>query len=165
MKSIGQCAFYGCYSTYASALALPSALTSIGSTAYYNCYSLKTLAIPSALASIGDYAFAGCRALSSIADYRLTAQTTYGNTFGNAAGTGSAAYTGYNTRGSNVLSVYWATTGYDSGYWADPLQDPDKCGFNVQYFDPEHASWCTVSFDARCCGEINGSRTGQKTVG
>ena len=121
VKSIGNYAYYYCYSAYASALALPSALTSIGSYAYQYCYNLKTLSIQSALTSIGDYAFAGCRALSSIVDYRLTAQTTYGSTFGNAAGTGTTAYTGYNTHGSNVLSIYWAADGYDSSYWLEIL--------------------------------------------
>lgn len=117
------------------------------------------------MTSIGNYAFAGCRALSSIADYRLTAQTVSQYTFGSAAGTGNTAYTGYNTRGSNDLGIYWDATGYDSGYWLDPLQNQDKCGFNIKYLDPEHASWCTVAFDARCCGEIDGSRTAQKQIG
>lgn len=132
-------------------------MTSLGTYVYINCYSLKALSIPSGLTSIGDYAFAGCYVLSSIVDYRLTAQTAYSNTFGNTTGTGSTAYTGYSTRGSNVLSVYWDATGYESGYWVDPLQEPDKCGYNIQYIDPEHASWCSVEFDARCCGTVGGS--------
>jgi len=157
VKSIGIYAFSGCYSSYASALTLPSVLTSFGDGVYQNCYSLKTLSIPSGLTSISNYAFSGCRALSSITDYRLTAQTTYSITFGNATGTGNTAYTGYNTRGSNVLSVYWDATGYETGYWLDPLQDPDKCGYSIQYIDPERASWSSVEFDARCCGAVGGS--------
>lgn len=131
VKSIGNSAFYYCYSSYASALALPSALTSIGTYAYQYCYSLKTLSIPSGLTSIGDNAFSGCRSLSAIVDTRLTAQTVGANTFGSSTGTGNTAYAGYNTRGSNVLSIYWAATGYDSGYWLDPLQNADKCGYSI----------------------------------
>lgn len=46
-------------------------------------------------------------------------------------GTGNTAYTGYNTRGNNVLSVYWDATGYETGYWLDPLQVPNKCGYSI----------------------------------
>jgi len=89
------------------------------------------LSIPSSLTAVNAYALAGCYKLSSIVDYRLTAQTAYDGTFGYSTGTGSTAYTGYSTRGSNVLSVYWAATGYDISRWLDPLQDPDKCGYNI----------------------------------
>ena len=135
VKSVGSYAYQNCYSTHASALTLPSALTSIGTNAYQYCYNLKTLEIPSSVTSIGNMAFSGCRALSSITDYRLTAQTVGANTFGSAAGTGTTAYTGYSTRGSNKLRIYSAATGYDTSYWLDPLQNADKCGFNVEYID------------------------------
>ena len=165
VKTIGSYAFYSCYSTYASALALPSALTSISTYAYQYCYSLKTLSIQSALTSIGDYAFAGCRLLSTIVDSRLTAQMTGANSFGNAAGTGTTTYIGYNTRGNNILCVYWAADGYSSGQWLDPLQNANKCGFNIQYIDPENALWCTVDFDARACGLIGSSRLSSMQFG
>lgn len=148
VKSIGDYAFRDCYSAYASALVLPSALTSIGTYAYWNCYSLKELEIPSGLTAIGNYALAGCRALSSIIDRRLTAQTVGADTFGDATGTGNTAYTGYNTRGSNVLCAYAAAEGYDTGYWLDPLQNADKCGFNMQYIDPENLRYCEITFNA-----------------
>ena len=111
---------------------LPSQLTSIGSYAYQGCYSLKTLDIPSSLTVLNDYAFAGCYNLSSIVDRRLTAQTVYSNTFGNtASNNASNGYTGYATHGSNILYTYAAATGYDDGYWYDPLQNTTKCGFNA----------------------------------
>ena len=47
-------------------------------------------------------------------------------------------YTGYSTRGNNVLSIYADAEGYDQGQWLDPLQNPDKCGFSIQYIDPEN---------------------------
>lgn len=128
---------------------LPSSLTSVGSYAYQGCYSLKTLDIPSSLTVLNDYAFAGCYNLSSIVDRRLTAQTTYANTFGSTASNNeSNGYTGYATHGSNILCTYAAATGYDDGYWNDPLQNTTKCGFNTQYIDPENVHWCTIVFDA-----------------
>lgn len=135
VKRIESQAFYYCGNAYASALALPSALTSLGTYAYQYCYSLKELEIPSGLTAIGNYAFAGCRSLSSITDYRLAAQAVGAVTFGNAAGTGYNAYAGYSTRGSNKLRIYSTATGYDTSYWLDPLQNADKCGFSIEYID------------------------------
>jgi len=110
-------------------------LTALGTYAYQYCYNLKELEIPSGLTAIGNTAFAGCRSLSSITDYRLTAQTVGAATFGNSTTIGTATYVGYSTRGSNKLRIYSAATGYDTGYWLDPLQNADKCGFNVEYID------------------------------
>ena len=129
VKSIGSYAFHYNYSANATDLNLPSQLTSLGTYAYQYCYNLKNLTIPSTLTSIGDYAFAGCYRLSSIIDNRLTSQTVGVNTFGNTTGTSNTAFTGYQTRGNNKLSVYVAATGYDESYWNDPLQNPDKGGF------------------------------------
>lgn len=86
-------------------------------------------------------------------------------TFGQNTGTNNTTYTGYNTRGSNILSIYWAAAGYETGYWLDPLQNQDKCGYSIQYIDPEHASWCNVTFDARCCGTIDSQREYSKQYG
>ena len=161
-KFIGNYAFQNCRAAQASALMLPSSLTSVGSYAYQGCYSLKTLDIPSSLTVLNDYAFAGCYNLSSIVDRRLTAQTTYENTFGNTASNNSSAgYTGYATHGSNILCTYAAATGYDNGYWNDPLQNPTKCGFNAQYIDPENLRYCTILFDA---GEGSVSETSRQIV-
>lgn len=127
---------------------LPSQLTSIGSYAYQGCNNLKSLNIPENLQTIGDYAFAGCYQISSIIDKRLTAQTVSTNTFGNTTGTVTNAYTGYQTKGNNILSTYFAATGYDENIWNDPLQNPDKCGFIQQYIDPENVAYHTITFDA-----------------
>ena len=161
-RYIGNYAFQNCRATQTSALMLPRSLTSVGSYAYQGCYSLKNLDIPSSLTVLNDYAFAGCYNLSSIVDHRLTAQTTYANTFGNtASNNASNGYTGYATRGSNILCTYVAATGYDDGYWNDPLQDPIKCGFNIQYIDPENLRYCTIYFDA---GEGTVSETTKQIV-
>lgn len=141
---------------------LPSQLTSIGSYACQGCINLKSLDIPSTLTVLNDYAFAGCYNLSSIVDRRLTAQATYTNTFGNtASNNASNGYTGYATHGSNILCTYAAATGYDDGYWNDPLQNTTKCGFNRQYIDPENLRYCIISFDA---GEGTVSETSRQVV-
>ena len=146
---VGEYAFQNCRAAQASALTLPNSLTYVGSYAYQGCYNLKTLDIPGSLTVLHNYAFAGCYSLSSIVDRRLTAQTTYANTFGNTASNdASNGYTGYATHGSNILCTYAAATGYDNGYWNDPLQNTTKCGFNVSYIDPENVHWCTIVFDA-----------------
>lgn len=149
VRYIGNYAFQNCRAFQASALALPSSLTSLGSYAYQGCYRLKQLEIPSALTVINDYAFAGCYGLSSIVDYRLTAQNVYSSTFGNnASNNASNGYAGYNSRGNNILCTYVAANGFDDGYWSDPLQNSAKCGFNLQYIDPENLKYCNVVFDA-----------------
>jgi hypothetical protein len=53
----------------------------------------------------------------------------YADTFGNT----TDAYTGRNTynTGTNVIYVPSNAKGYNSGYWADPLQSADKCGFTL----------------------------------
>ena len=48
----------------------------------------------------------------------------------------------------SLKSLTKTATGYDDGYWNDPLQEPTKCGFNIQYIDPENLRYCTISFDA-----------------
>lgn len=51
------------------------------------------------------------------------------NTFGNTI----FDYTGKNTHntGENTLYVPAGATGYDKGYWLDPLQNAEKCGFTL----------------------------------
>ena len=62
--SIGNYAFYGCYSL--ASLTIPSGITSIGQYAFYNCYSLISITIPSEVTSIGGSAFYYCYSLASI---------------------------------------------------------------------------------------------------
>ena len=140
---------------------LPSQLTSIGSYAYQGCSNLKSLNISENLQTIGDYAFAGCYQISSIVDKRLTAQTVGANTFGSSTGTSNTAFTGYQTKGNNILSTYFSVTGYDENAWDDPLQNPDKCGFVQQYIDPENVVSCTITFDA---GIGNVSETSRSVI-
>lgn len=57
--------------------------------------------------------------------------TTNSNSFGSS----NTTYTGRNTynTGENILYVPQGATGYDVGYWLDPLQNSDKCGFVISY--------------------------------
>jgi hypothetical protein len=64
VTSIGNYAFYGCYSL--TSITIPSLVTSIGANAFYTCYSLTSITIPSGVTSIGNYAFYGCYSLTSI---------------------------------------------------------------------------------------------------
>ena len=63
-------------------------------------------------------------------------------------GTGSTTYTGYITRGSNKLRIYSTATGYDSSYWLDPLQNANKCGFNIEYIDAGHSDTIVTYSDS-----------------
>ncbi len=60
-----------CIETTSGALTIPSKLggypvTSIGESAFYNCYSLTSIAIPHGVTSIREYAFARCDSLTSV---------------------------------------------------------------------------------------------------
>lgn len=69
--------------------------------------------------------------------YLTTAPTLYSNTFHtyvyHSDGTKESVYTGGNTAstGENTLYVPADATGYDTGYWLDPLQNAEKCGFTL----------------------------------
>ena len=56
----------------------------------------------------------------------------------NAFGDSTDTYTGYNTK-PNVLKIPTGATGYDTGYWSDPLQNSSKCGFTIEVMAPPYA--------------------------
>ena len=64
VTSIGQYAFYTCYSL--SSIVIPDSVTSIEMYAFNNCYSLSSIVIPDRVTSIEMYAFNNCYSLSSI---------------------------------------------------------------------------------------------------
>jgi hypothetical protein len=72
---------------------------------------------------------ASCPSLKTIIMPFKTAPKTAG--FGDK----ETNYTGKNTRdtGENVLYVPAGATGYNTDYWLDPLQNPEKCGFTISY--------------------------------
>lgn len=72
----------------------------------------------------------------------------YAGTFGTTASNSSTGYTGYASKGNNILCTYVVAKGYEDGYWADPLQNAAKGGFGLSYIDPENLKYCQVTFDA-----------------
>ena len=64
IKSIGNYAFYGCYSL--ASINIPDSVTSIGHYVFQNCYALAFINIPDSVTSIGTNTFIACRSLASI---------------------------------------------------------------------------------------------------
>ena len=64
VTSIGQSAFYDCYSL--ASITIHNGVTSIGASTFYNCYSLSSITIPDGVTSIGASTFYNCFSLSSI---------------------------------------------------------------------------------------------------
>ena len=83
VKSIGDNAFYGCYSM--TSVTTPDGLTSIGDYAFYGCSGLTSIYIPHGVMSIGDYAFYNCGGLEAvhITDLAAWCAINTSNTVGN----------------------------------------------------------------------------------
>ena len=127
LTNIGERAFYNCKSL--ASIVIPEGVTSIGEQAFQLCSRLTSVTIPSSVTSIKRNTFIECPSLSSITCLRTTAPYANYNAFGSSA----SNYTGRNTynTGQNMLYVPQGATGYDSGYWLDPLQNAEKCGFTL----------------------------------
>ena len=93
-----------------------------------------------------DSTFYGCSALKTIIVPWKDALAAASNTFGTA----TSNYTGRNTynTGENKFLVPLGATGYDSGYWLDPLQNASKCGFTLEYtYEPTECTSLTITAD------------------
>ncbi len=64
VTSIGNSAFYGCYSL--TSVTIPDSVTSIGDSAFYDCDSLTSVTIPDSVISIGSSAFSCYTSLTSV---------------------------------------------------------------------------------------------------
>ena len=64
VRSIGDCAFYGCSGL--TKLTLPNSVRSIGDGAFAYCSGLTELTLPDSVACIGDFAFSLCSGLTEL---------------------------------------------------------------------------------------------------
>ena len=108
---------------------LPKNLTNIPNNCFNSCRALASIEIPGGVSEIGYTSFYGCVALKHILIHSQEAPTVADNSFGG----GSSSYVGRNTysTGENILEVPAGATGYDTGYWLDPLCNASKCGFTL----------------------------------
>ena len=109
---------------------IPDSISAIGDETFRNCSCLMNLTIGSNVLSIGRFAFYNCISLSSINSKPIVAPYCgYYDTFGDYVD----CYVGRNTydTGKNILIVPENAIGYDKGIWLNPLQNPEKCGFNL----------------------------------
>ena len=102
---------------------------------FYNCTNLTSLDLSSFNTSnVTNWGatFYYCSKLKSIKLGDKVANTKISSsTFGSY----NTNFMGYDTRstGQNKLYVPVDATGYDTGYWLDPLQNKDECGFTIVY--------------------------------
>lgn len=122
---IGERAFYGSSLT---SIEIPEGVTVIEDSAFYSS-DLITVELPASLESIGGWGFYMSTKISSITIKAQKAPELGSSAFGNGPGN----YTGCNSRVDNILYVPANATGYDTGKWLSPLQNPDECGFTIKY--------------------------------
>ena len=125
VKTIGSFAFYRC--NLLKNIELSNMITYIDILAFENCTSLTKITLPIKLIDTGDSMFSGCTNLQQIVSKKSEAPTIQSNCFGDS----TSNYTGrnYYSAGTNRLITSKDSTGYNEGYWLDPLQSKDKCGF------------------------------------
>lgn len=129
LTEIQQSAFNSAFqnATGNASIDIPEGVTTIGDWCFDWAKGLSEVSFPSTLLSIGQQAFEGCDILSKITSKSMTAPTL------NPFSWGSSYYAGKDTAssGTNRLYVPTGSTGYNTGYWLDPLQNSSKCGFTL----------------------------------
>ena len=90
---------------------------------------LEEVTLPSSLKTIAAYSFLGATSLAKITSNALSAPSTTSTSFGNSDST----YAGRNnySSGTNEIFIQNNSTGYESSYWLDPLQNASKSGFSI----------------------------------
>ena len=128
VTSLGNNCFYGCSNL--TNIVIPEGVTSLASNTFCACSNLTSIVIPEGVTSLDSNTFSFCSSLTSITINRNIAPTI-SSAFGNS----SSNYTGRTTydQGTNILYVPVGATGYDTGYWLDPLCNAEKCGFTISY--------------------------------
>lgn len=146
LVSIGNNAFERCANlTY---IEIPDSVTSMGSAFFssglkgiklsanitelsgLNSTPLESIEIPASVKTIKNNTFKMCKSLKVITCLCMSAPSLGDSpVFGYSA----QEWTGRNTydTGENRLIVPAGATGYDSGYWLDPLCNATKCGFTL----------------------------------
>ena len=117
--------------------------------AFSGCSSLTTIDLsPLEGASITNLSstFYWCSSLHTIICAWQIAPPAIRDSFGSS----TISYTGKNTKdeGKNKLIVPLGATGYDSGFWLNPLQNPTKCGFTLKYaYEPTECTSLAITAD------------------
>ena len=138
--SLGKETFRNCKNL--RAVKLPLSITEIPYGLFTSAESLESVEIPSSVTKIDKRAFWTCKSLKTIIFHSEVAPTlpTVGNTGDTVFGSSSTSadssrgiYTGVNTYSTNEnrLRIPLHSSGYDTGEWLDPLQNPNKCGFTI----------------------------------
>lgn len=108
---------------------IPTGVTILPDSTFAECEALASITIPENVTEIQSVCFNRCKSLGTITMLCSKAPKITSNPFG----TYSSAYTGsnYASAGTNTLKIPINATGYEEGYWLDPLQDASKCNFHI----------------------------------
>ena len=119
---------HGCVNTI-----IPESATTLGWGSFYQLPNMTHFEIPAHVTTIDDYAFEACRNLTSLTCHAMVAPNITSITFGSGDGDYTGEY--YRQEGISKLYIHRGATGYDTGYWASVLCNPDKCNFSIEYID------------------------------
>ena len=113
--------FYEC--SRMEQVTLPDGITTIGQSSFVYCESLKELQVPASVTALDGYVFSYCHQLSTLKFLPLSAPTLGAkNTFNSLGGSAT---------GKKILYVPAYATGYEEGYWKDPLCSSSGLGFTL----------------------------------
>lgn len=108
---------------------IPANITILPESTFAECTALSSITIPANVTEIKSMCFKKCSSLERITMLGSKAPNVSSNPFGSS----STTYTGakYASAGTNTLNIPINATGYEEGYWLDPLQDASKCNFHI----------------------------------